>query len=796
MRIAAFLFYQLLTLLALPVFLIFLGLRLAMRSEYRADFLQRFGLYAPKILKTVCGRRVIWVHAVSLGEVLSATLFVEALRRQYPRAVIVFSSGTPTGRAAAQQHVKAADLFIYLPFDFWWCVGWAVRRIQPSLFIFLETELWPNLLCLLRARAVPAMLINGRLSERSVRRYRAVRFFLSSILKDVALFLMQTEADAAAIRALGAPSDRVRCTGNMKYDQAIQNPSADLHALRAILRLKHTERLMMAGSPHVGEAAAILAAYRIVADTSADGLSQWTLLMAPRHLTQLAQFEQAVTAAGYRSIRKQALFQYGGDRPPVILLDTLGEMAAFYEIAELIFVGGSLVPIGGHNVLEAAAFKKPVFFGPHMSNFREISEQMKASGGGVEVSDGEELGRQMACLLDQPAEYARRGEQAYQVVLANRGAVQRNVAAITPWMPTPPAYAEPRMTQIWKQRGGLSEALLLPLTGLSILYGIVCRMRIGLYRQRWIVPRKVSCCVISVGNLTVGGTGKTPLVIFLAEQYQRMGYAVAIVSLGYGGNGSEPVTLVSDGLCIPLGAADVGDEPYLMAQRLPNVPIMTAKSRYLGCQRLLSQFKLDVILLDDGFQHLSLHRDLNILLMDAANPFGNGALLPRGPLREPRSQMRRADLVILTRYEEGLPLPVGLEDAPPVLRCKFVPSELIHLTTGAVHPLSLLAQAPVFAFCGIGNPGAFRALLTRVGAEIIGMICFQDHHPYTPSDLQEILRRAGPALRIVTTEKDGVKMKPLLAGDEALFVLRIQVQFLEAREVWAPLLLRKTFQHA
>jgi tetraacyldisaccharide 4'-kinase len=822
MQTILFLLYQLLTLLMLPLFLLFLSLRLSLRPEYRTDLLQRFGLYPRTVQEAVRGKRVLWIHAVSVGEALSASLFVQALRRQYPRAVLVFSSGTPTGRAAARQHLKEVDFFIYFPLDFWVCVRSAIAQIRPSLFIFLETELWPNFLHTLRARKIPAILVNGRLSDRSIRRYRAARFFFSSVLDNVSLCLMQTEADADAIRALGAP--HVQCTGNLKYDQAIRRAPVDAPHLRAALRLTDGERLMMAGSLHEGEDEAVLLAYRILCDATAN--TPIVLLMAPRHLTRLLRMEQAVAAAGYRSIRKQALTQHETGRPPVILLDTLGEMAEFYAIADLIFVGGSLVPVGGHNVLEAAAFKKPLFFGPHMSNFRNIADQMKKSGGGMEVSDGEALGREMARLIANPTEYAERGARAYQVVLDNQGAVQRNLSAIAPWMPAQPGVpgvpAGNPMAWIWRRRGGLAEIGLLPLTGLSMVYGAFCRLRVGLYRGGLLPTRRVSCPVISVGNLTVGGTGKTPLVIFLAEQYQRRGDAVGIVSRGYGGDYSGPAHLVSDGDT----AAKVGDEPCLMARRLPNVPIVVAKSRYSGCQMLRSKFKLELILLDDGFQHLSLHRDLNLLLMDATNPFGNGALLPRGPLREPLAQMKRADVIILTRHETGAPLPQGLHDEIPLLRCRFVPTALMHLTCGTVHPLTLLTEGPVLAFCGIGNPEAFTTTLTQAGADIVEMIGFRDHHSYTLSDLLKIQRRAGPDLRIVTTEKDGVKIQPLLleglasplagvappprakpvepppqtskniADSGAFFALRMEVQFCEEPSEWGPLLLRKEWGRA
>lgn len=427
--------YQAMILLLLPPLSFFLLWRLIGRPSYRAGVMQRLGRYPRGFFKPLEGRRVIWVHAVSVGEVLSAELFIQTLRRRYPEAGIVFSTTTPTGQAAARQRLKGIDQFIYFPFDLPWVTRSVVGKIAPALFIFLETELWPNFLRTLSKNRIPSILVNGRISERGFCRYRRVRFFLQFVLEEVSLFLMQSERDAEKIRTLGASPERVIRTGNMKYDQAASRGARkEEGVLRAEIGLKPGERLIIAGSTHHGEEEAVLDAYRIVADA----VGPLKLLIAPRHLDRLERVEELLTRSGMTSVRKTALArisngELGMRNERIVLLDTLGELDQYYSLADLVFVGGSLVPIGGHNVLEAAVNRKPVFFGPNMSNFKEIADQLKGSGGGMEISDGKEMGMQMVWLMRHPDEMKKRGESAYQVVLANRGAVARNVEQVARW---------------------------------------------------------------------------------------------------------------------------------------------------------------------------------------------------------------------------------------------------------------------------------------------------------------------------------------------------------------------------
>jgi len=330
---------------------------------------------------------------------------------------------------------------------------------------------------------------------------------------------------------------------------------------------------------------------------------------------------------------------------------------------------------------------------------------------------------------------------------------------------------------------------------LSGIYFLVWWCWNFLYEHRWIIPKRVNATVVSVGNLTVGGTGKTPFTIFLAKHYQANGYTVGIVSRGYKGNYREAVALVSDGTNV-LGSATLsGDEPMMMARRLAGatcpagvaplagIPIAVSKGRYLGCQLLIEKFKVNLILLDDGFQHRRLHRDLNLLLIDTTEK--NHSLLPKGMMREPLSAAKRANVVVLTR-QDGNTHDVDYPFTCPILHTSFSPVALINLQTGDSQSLSTLKGEKVLAFCGIGNPDSFLKMLSDLGVNLCESIVFRDHYGYTNSDIKEIEtkgKRLGVKY-IITTEKDAIKIESLSIAGIDIFALRIEIGFKEPSTVW------------
>ncbi len=331
-------------------------------------------------------------------------------------------------------------------------------------------------------------------------------------------------------------------------------------------------------------------------------------------------------------------------------------------------------------------------------------------------------------------------------------------------------------------------------TALAGIYFLVWWIWHGLHKYHVMPHKKVNAFVISVGNLTVGGTGKTPITLFLAEHYKRQARPVGIVSRGYKGNYKGDVAVVTNGETIFESAAVVGDEPYLMARRLRGVPIVVARDRYRGCQWLIDHFKVEVILLDDGFQHLRLHRDLNLLLIDTTDH--GHSLLPKGRLREPISAVKRANAVILTRQDteqEACPMIEASGFTGPVLKTFFSAVALIHLQTGVSRPPLEIKDEPILVFCGIGNPDSFIKLLTPFGPKICGTLIFEDHCRYTDSEIEKIKKSAkGLGVKsIVTTEKDAVKLETGALQGLDIWALRIEIAFHEGAAQWESVLFPK-----
>jgi tetraacyldisaccharide 4'-kinase len=305
--------------------------------------------------------------------------------------------------------------------------------------------------------------------------------------------------------------------------------------------------------------------------------------------------------------------------------------------------------------------------------------------------------------------------------------------------------------------------------------------------------------VISIGNLTVGGTGKTPMTIYMAELLKGFGCRVAVISRGYQGRNEKSVGIVSDGRTVRLGPQDAGDEPYLMALKLEGVPVLVGKDRFKVGMRAMREFAPDVLVLDDAFQHLKVHRDLDLLLLDARRPFGNGHLLPRGVLREPIDQLMRGDAIVLTRSDganmsdEDEQKIRGRFEGKPIFRCKHVPdrlvgSEKLPLSGLGFNPinygLDVLKGKRVFAFSGIARNKDFEAMLAKQDCEMTGALSFPDHHDYSNIDLAGIINKAGRCHvdYIVTTEKDYVRMANRVSWPIALLAFGIKVSFDEDKE--------------
>ncbi|HOD29700.1 MAG TPA: tetraacyldisaccharide 4'-kinase [Syntrophales bacterium] len=347
---------------------------------------------------------------------------------------------------------------------------------------------------------------------------------------------------------------------------------------------------------------------------------------------------------------------------------------------------------------------------------------------------------------------------------------------------------------IWYRPGAQARRhpLFWPLYALSLPYGAAIGLRNRLYNGGGLPRTKLPCPVISVGNLTVGGTGKTPLVMLLAELMQEAGRRPAILSRGFGGRSSRGVQVVSDGRRLLAAPETAGDEPVLMARTLPSVPVLAGPDRVRTGRAALDRFGATLLILDDAFQHRRLVRDLDIVLADLALPFGNGCLLPAGPLREPVQALRRARIVIRTGSEAEARTTPASADAGG-LRGFHRPRELVRGDGAERHPPAMLAGKRLLAFAGLGRPDAFRKTLAALGAEVAVFLPFPDHHDYRRTDIEDIRRRAAAAKAelIVTTEKDAVRLAPCPDFLGEVFQLRVVMDILPARETLAARVLER-----
>jgi tetraacyldisaccharide 4'-kinase len=331
------------------------------------------------------------------------------------------------------------------------------------------------------------------------------------------------------------------------------------------------------------------------------------------------------------------------------------------------------------------------------------------------------------------------------------------------------------------------KLVLAPLCLLSFFYGLGISVRVFLYGRGICKSHSLPCRVVSVGNITLGGTGKTPLVCLLSEIIKARGYRVAILSRGYKGNFPGPFALVTDGERILMEAKQVGDEPYLLAEKLKGIPVIVGKERWLSGKYAVDQFRTEILILDDGFQHLPLKRDLNLLLIDSSSPFGNGYLFPRGTLREPLKQILRADAVILTKVGQSANITMIKQNLKkilkglPIFQLDYAAGEIRLYQKKTSSPPETLKGKKILAFSGLAKPESFQKTLLSLGAEIVECKTFPDHYWYNEKDAAKLWIKAAQ-LRVdalVTTEKDLVRMKGLPPGDLPLWTLSIRHFFHE-----------------
>ncbi len=423
-----YLLYDFLLLLAAVVLVPFYLLRGLRHGKVRRGIRERLGFFEEERLAPLKGKRVVWVHAVSVGETRAAIPLVRALRQAYPDHAILLSNVTETGHAIAQG-VREVDLCLFFPFDLSFVARRVLERIRPQIVVIVETEIWPNFVRFAQQMGIPILLVNGRISDRSFPRYLRIQTFLQPILERFAAFCMQSEADGRRIEAMGAVAGLVTVTGNLKFDMAASVPDeASMAALQEEFHLPPGAPVWVAGSTHAGEEESVVAAW----ETVREKYPQLTLVLVPRHPERCRAVGEMLSERKIPFVMRSTLSRLS--RPlsvgEVLLVDTIGEMLKLYAIADLVFVGGSLVKVGGHNVLEASLLKKPVLFGPHMHNFKEIARLLLEAQGGVLVEDGPALAEQADRLLADKELRREMGGRGHELLARNAGATAQTLQVV------------------------------------------------------------------------------------------------------------------------------------------------------------------------------------------------------------------------------------------------------------------------------------------------------------------------------------------------------------------------------
>jgi len=716
---------------------------------------ERLGFLPPSLKPT--GPGSFWFHAVSVGEVLSAVELIRRVRSLQPHAEIFVSVGTLAGREVAGRRLAGlANGVFYAPLDYRSVIRRVLRRIRPAVVVVLETEIWPNLYRESKRAGAGLLVVNGRISDRALPRYKRWSGFFRHVLRWPDAILVQSQQDRERYLMAGAPEDRVRVAGNLKYDFT---PPATAAAFGAELGAEHiwiaasTTAPVEPGDPDEDD---------VVIETFKQISARYPrllLVLAPRRPERFPVVAAKLAQADVSyAIRSQSGFS-NVTLPGVLLLDSIGELAGLFERATVVFMGGTLPRRGGHNILEPAYFGKPVIVGPHMENFAAIIDEFSAADAVVKINGPDALAGAVEALLENPAHAAEIGARAGALAMVKRGTADRMVeqilAAADEGVPDPPHTLEARLTRgplaaIWKAGHAANIA-----------------------RTR---PKKLGTQVISVGGLAMGGAGKSPFVAHLARKLAEAGRNPAILTRGYGRKSRLDV-IVPRGGTSPVN--ETGDEAQeYVRQGAAHVGI--GGDRYGVGRRMERELHPDVFLLDDGFQHFRLQRDRDIVLIDALDPLGGG-VFPLGRLREPFAALDRATAVVITRAENRH---VGIERlirrynaTAPIFRARVVAQ-------------GELPAGPVAAFCGLGQPRTFWRTLETLGIKAAPRLVFRDHHRYTAADLEEIARQAmdAGAQALVTTEKDMMNLPAGAALPLKIYCLRIGIEIENEAELLRHLL--------
>jgi 3-deoxy-D-manno-octulosonic-acid transferase len=733
-----FLLYRVLQALCSPVILLYLLWRGARHPRYFQTLDERCGTLPPSWQQTISAS--IWFHAVSVGEVLAAIPLIAEVRKNIPRTPIFVSTTTLAGRETADKRLaELVNGVFYAPFDFVWCVRRVLRHVRPTVVVVLETEIWPNLFREAKRIGCGLIIVNGRISDRAMPRYQRYAAWFAPVLGLCDRILVQSAEMKQRFEAAGAPPAVVEVGGNLKYDFAAPSVASDSPALKFI-EADRDRPLWIAASTsadeHVAEEDFVIAAQR--------RLPGWRLIIAPR---KPERFESVARLLDDSTLRWARRSVPSAEPHDILLLDSIGELAGLFPYATVVFMGGTVADKGGHNILEPAIFGKPIIAGPHVENFREIAEHFEQHRAILRIDSGAEL----AAAVLAAASDAALGERARAAAAEKRGAALRAADAIVKLYES--RYPHERHPQ--------------PIQ--AVLWLLSLLWKEGSKRDRASKRKRAAGLpvpVVSVGNLTTGGTGKTPVTIELLRDFRDDG--AGLLMRGYRRVVRENIVIIDEHHHPPVSST--GDEAQL-CMRATGVPIGIGADRRAAGLQLLNAAHPRLLFLDDGFQHLQLERDFDLVLIDALHPFGGGELVPLGRLREPMEGLARASAFVITRADEA-PNTKAIEavlrhynTTAPIFSARTVACKWRE-ADGSEFEIDLFAELAedmrAIAFCGLGNPNAFWRTLRQVGIDPVASYAFEDHHQYTPNEIRRLARHARDigAGSLLTTAKDAVNLAP------------------------------------
>lgn len=825
-----YLLYNILILIALVFFVIpYYTYRLFTEKGFALRFKQSLGKVDDEEIAKVKGKDCVWIHGASVGEIVATSPLVKQIRKEMPDRPVLVSAFTVGGYNMAKQIIPEADAIIYFPLDLPFVAESLVKRIHPGVFMPVETELWPNFLRAIRERHIPVMMVNGRISEKSVKNYRYLYGIWDDMLNTVTRFCMQSSIDADYIAHLGADRNKIFVTGNTKFDQTYAEVTAeDLTKYREELCLGDAYPIIVAGSTHPGEEKVLFEAFEAVRRAYPDA----RLVIAPRKTTRAEEIAKLAAHHGWTTGFRSKMLESAENRVnhPILVIDTIGELGRIYAVGDVVFVGGSFSNTGGHNVLEPAAHAKPILVGPSMQNFKDSYALLSKVKACKMVSSTSELTSEMLDIMKNDERRQQMGNASLQVIKENRGADVRSIHYLKDLLELTAVPAKeypiyPINTRNLTDEGGarlrhgdaliqyiyqiaygpetpfMGWVLLALLRGMSYLYefGVCCKLY--MYESGLKKREKLNCCVISIGNITVGGTGKTPTAQKMAAIVKSMGYRVVILNRGYRSHWGKELGVVSDGNKIFMTAYEAGDEAYLMAKTLPGIPVIIGKNRAVTGRYAVEKLNAEVIIMDDGYQHWQLERDLDVVLVDTLNMFGNGCVLPRGTLREPLHNLARGDLFLLTKTDQSSKLSrmqlrntiAKYNGKAPVVESIHHPKNFVEIAdwykgiSENIRDLEELKGKDVMVFSAIGNPSSFEQTLSSIGLNILEAVRYPDHHDYGMLEMQYINERASSlkAVAMIATAKDAVKIPTEFiysAREIPLYILNMDICITEGMD--------------